>query len=256
MKGEVVRKPSAAVGSAVFFVLAPGTAVGLVPWWITDWEIPSLCLLGASAGGGRFPHRRGLGRADPTRSHDSSWKASELLRPSRRPSIWSSAASTGTSAIRCTWQFSRSSSVKPWPSASRYCWPTPCPAVDRRRLVRPLLRGAGAKPPLRRPVRGLPTCRASLVAPPASVENRRARQPGRTMTSPRVEAGKAQLTAGVRPHDLGASPGQSLAAFLSVSLKEAVCHGSPLCCRSSLRLPQPGAVHCHSLSSDGLAKQR
>jgi protein-S-isoprenylcysteine O-methyltransferase Ste14 len=39
MKGEVVRKPSAAVGSAVFFVLAPGTAAGLVPWWITDWEI-------------------------------------------------------------------------------------------------------------------------------------------------------------------------------------------------------------------------
>ena len=39
MKGEVVRKPSAAVGSAVFFVLAPGTVVGLVPWWITNWEI-------------------------------------------------------------------------------------------------------------------------------------------------------------------------------------------------------------------------
>ena len=34
------------------------------------------------------------------------------------------------------------------------------------------------------------------------------------MTSPRVEAGKAQLTAGVRPHDLGASPGQSLCRCL------------------------------------------
>jgi Phospholipid methyltransferase len=33
-------------------------------------------------------------------------------------------------------------------------------------------------------------------------------------TSPRVEAGKAQLTAGVRPHDLGASPGQSLCPCL------------------------------------------
>jgi protein-S-isoprenylcysteine O-methyltransferase Ste14 len=29
----------AAVGSIVFFVLAPGGAVGLVPWWLTGWRI-------------------------------------------------------------------------------------------------------------------------------------------------------------------------------------------------------------------------
>ena len=29
-----------AVGSAVFFVVAPGTVVGLVPWLITDWQRP------------------------------------------------------------------------------------------------------------------------------------------------------------------------------------------------------------------------
>jgi protein-S-isoprenylcysteine O-methyltransferase Ste14 len=35
-----MRTLPAAVGSAVFFVVAPGTVVGLVPWLITRWEIP------------------------------------------------------------------------------------------------------------------------------------------------------------------------------------------------------------------------
>lgn len=35
-----MRKLPAAVGSAVFFVVAPGTVVGLLPWLITEWEIP------------------------------------------------------------------------------------------------------------------------------------------------------------------------------------------------------------------------
>ena len=29
----------AALGSAVFFVLAPGCVVGLVPWWLTGWRM-------------------------------------------------------------------------------------------------------------------------------------------------------------------------------------------------------------------------
>jgi protein-S-isoprenylcysteine O-methyltransferase Ste14 len=33
-----MQRSQAAVGSAVFFVLAPGTVVGLVPWLITGWE--------------------------------------------------------------------------------------------------------------------------------------------------------------------------------------------------------------------------
>ena len=33
-----MRKPFAAVGSIVFFVLAPGTVAGLVPWWLTGWQ--------------------------------------------------------------------------------------------------------------------------------------------------------------------------------------------------------------------------
>jgi hypothetical protein len=35
-----VRTSTAAVGSAAFFVVAPGTVVGLGPWLITHWEIP------------------------------------------------------------------------------------------------------------------------------------------------------------------------------------------------------------------------
>ena len=29
----------ASLGSAIFFVLAPGTVAGLVPWWITEWHL-------------------------------------------------------------------------------------------------------------------------------------------------------------------------------------------------------------------------
>jgi protein-S-isoprenylcysteine O-methyltransferase Ste14 len=32
-----MRKVRAAVGSAVFFALAPGVVAGLVPWWLTSW---------------------------------------------------------------------------------------------------------------------------------------------------------------------------------------------------------------------------
>jgi protein-S-isoprenylcysteine O-methyltransferase Ste14 len=35
-----MRTSTAAGGSAAFFVVAPGTVVGLIPWLITRWEIP------------------------------------------------------------------------------------------------------------------------------------------------------------------------------------------------------------------------
>jgi protein-S-isoprenylcysteine O-methyltransferase Ste14 len=34
-----MRLRRAAIGSALFFVVAPGVVVGLVPWWITGWEL-------------------------------------------------------------------------------------------------------------------------------------------------------------------------------------------------------------------------
>jgi protein-S-isoprenylcysteine O-methyltransferase Ste14 len=34
-----VRASKAALGSAVFFVLAPGMVAGVVPWWLTGWRV-------------------------------------------------------------------------------------------------------------------------------------------------------------------------------------------------------------------------
>src|SRR5918995_724786 len=34
-----MRRPSAAVGSTVFFVVGPGTVVGLIPWLLTGWQV-------------------------------------------------------------------------------------------------------------------------------------------------------------------------------------------------------------------------
>lgn len=34
-----MRKPTAVVGSAVFFLAGPGIVVGLVPWLLTDWRV-------------------------------------------------------------------------------------------------------------------------------------------------------------------------------------------------------------------------
>ncbi|MFF5111078.1 methyltransferase family protein [Streptosporangium sp. NPDC000509] len=33
-----MRRTSAAVGTTIFFALAPGTVAGVLPWWITRWE--------------------------------------------------------------------------------------------------------------------------------------------------------------------------------------------------------------------------
>jgi protein-S-isoprenylcysteine O-methyltransferase Ste14 len=45
-----MRTPAAALGSTVFFALAPGTVAGLLPWWLTGWHSgdwwPALRLLG------------------------------------------------------------------------------------------------------------------------------------------------------------------------------------------------------------------
>jgi protein-S-isoprenylcysteine O-methyltransferase Ste14 len=36
-----MRKMTAAAGSAVFLVIAPGVVAGLVPWWLTGWRMGS-----------------------------------------------------------------------------------------------------------------------------------------------------------------------------------------------------------------------
>jgi protein-S-isoprenylcysteine O-methyltransferase Ste14 len=34
-----MRRPAAAVGSAVFFLVGPGIVAGLTPWWFTGWRV-------------------------------------------------------------------------------------------------------------------------------------------------------------------------------------------------------------------------
>ena len=34
-----MKKTTAAAGSALFFALAPGLVAGVIPWWITRWEV-------------------------------------------------------------------------------------------------------------------------------------------------------------------------------------------------------------------------
>jgi protein-S-isoprenylcysteine O-methyltransferase Ste14 len=49
-----MRRSTTTVGSAVFFVVAPGVVAGLVPWLITGWQLPrpmsSLALVRLAAG--------------------------------------------------------------------------------------------------------------------------------------------------------------------------------------------------------------
>src|SRR3954453_23129456 len=37
MKVMDMRRASAAIGSLLFLLIAPGTVAGLVPWWLTGW---------------------------------------------------------------------------------------------------------------------------------------------------------------------------------------------------------------------------
>jgi len=34
-----MRRFWASLGSLVFFVIAPGTVAGFIPWWLTHWHI-------------------------------------------------------------------------------------------------------------------------------------------------------------------------------------------------------------------------
>jgi protein-S-isoprenylcysteine O-methyltransferase Ste14 len=34
-----MRRTNAAIGSIVFFLLAPGVVAGVIPWWLTGWEV-------------------------------------------------------------------------------------------------------------------------------------------------------------------------------------------------------------------------
>ena len=44
-----MRRGTAAAGSAVFFVVTPGTVAGVVPWLISGWDLPAAWLSGVGA---------------------------------------------------------------------------------------------------------------------------------------------------------------------------------------------------------------
>jgi hypothetical protein len=99
-----MRKAAAAVGSAAFFVVAPGVVAGLVPWWLTGWRVaqplpdwgPLRAVGAVLIAGGRW--------CWCTPSGGSSWRASAPPRRSRPRSGWSWAGSSGTSGTPCTWR--------------------------------------------------------------------------------------------------------------------------------------------------------
>src|SRR6266542_2108985 len=127
--GDNVRKPMAAAGTAVFFVLAPGVVAGLLPWWLTGWRV-------------RQPR---TGRPDPAPGH----RRALPLRP--QPHVPGGRG------------HHRRAGAGTWPARP------PAVRRGRRRRygrVRPWVRGADPAPPVRRAVPGLPACRASLVATP------------------------------------------------------------------------------------------
>jgi protein-S-isoprenylcysteine O-methyltransferase Ste14 len=39
VSGTPAQRTIAVLGSAAFFVIAPCTLAGLIPWWITDWQL-------------------------------------------------------------------------------------------------------------------------------------------------------------------------------------------------------------------------
>src|SRR5688572_10513934 len=118
-------RAGAAVGSAVFFALAPGVVAGVVPWWLTGWEagdlpgwwlplrVAGVVLLVAGAGVLVHAFARFVAEGVGTPA------------PVARPGSWSSAASTATCATRCTWPSWPPFSGRRWCWAGWSCWGTP-----------------------------------------------------------------------------------------------------------------------------------
>jgi hypothetical protein len=99
-----LARAKAAVGSVLFLILAPGVIAGVLPWWLTGWEVrePARYWLPVQVAGVIL-----LGTGVVVllhRSRASSSRALVRLLRSLRPSVWSWVAFIGTSAIRCTWR--------------------------------------------------------------------------------------------------------------------------------------------------------
>ena len=185
-----MRRAKAAAGSAVFFLLAPGVVVGLIPWLLTGgWQAREpapywvymqvlgglLLVAGLFALVWAFVRFVVEGFGTPAtgrRTRASGRRRSVSLRA--QPDVRS-----GTGVYR-----------RPGVALG----PTRTAAVRWRRLagrrgVRPLLRGTYPHPAFRRGLRDLPARGARLVASPSSLETQRAQRT-------RVEVMRSQATLG------------------------------------------------------------
>jgi hypothetical protein len=95
------------IGPAAFaadFVLQPGVVAGLVPWWLTGWQVrqpaPSWAWAPLRVAGLALLAAGAVGWCTP--SSASWWRAWAPPRPSPRPGGWWSAGPTGMSATPCT----------------------------------------------------------------------------------------------------------------------------------------------------------
>ena len=87
MSGTAVQRTIAVLGSAVFFVVAPCTLAGLVPWSITGWQLrPPFLGLELTRGIGAIMILQ-VCLGSLTHLRVSRCRVSAPPRPSRRPGI-------------------------------------------------------------------------------------------------------------------------------------------------------------------------
>ena len=96
-----MRRGSAAIGSLVFFLVAPGVVVGLIPWWLTGWNLrfdwPLVVRIAGSVV--LVAGIAVLVQAFARFVVEGSGRRLQSLRPSC--SSW--VAGTGTCVTQCTW---------------------------------------------------------------------------------------------------------------------------------------------------------
>ena len=158
-----MRRPAAAAGSTLFFAIAPGVVAGLVPWWLTRWQVRGplahwapvrvagliMLILGAIVLVQAFARFVAEGHGTPAPvAPTERLVIGGLYRYVRNPMYLAVVATiTGQGLLLNQ------------PVLLGYAR-----RLGDRRLVRPLVRGADAGPPVRRAVPVLPARRPGLAA--------------------------------------------------------------------------------------------
>ena len=159
-----MRRPTAAAGSALFFAAAPGFVAGLVPWWLTRWQVRGplahwapvrvagliMLILGAIVLVQAFARFVAEGRGTPAPvAPTERLVVGGLYRYVRNPMYLAVVAAITGQGLALGQPVLLGYAAAVW---------------AYRRLVRPLVRGADAGPPVRRAVSVLPVRRPGLAA--------------------------------------------------------------------------------------------